>query len=212
MKNLDLIKEAYVKFDERNDIRELLIDALGSDLFYEIMNYEFKYWFVSYLNLTPLKLIYCDSLRTGTNKIHQRLSDILQSQNPKNFNDLLFIVTFYNPMGREYNYSKRDPFEEKMQKENNIYDDILSESGGFIAYHHQIESLYRMLTRCSPCEANKFRKDLWSKHLTTWEESRELKFADGKSLFQLMEERMFGEFTRYPDYSGAYNLYTHCFG
>jgi hypothetical protein len=141
----------------------------------------------------------------------QKLVDLLIRQNPRNFSDLLYIVSFYDPLNEWDMIRPVSAFAPCLAPLDELFDQLLLESRGYLAYNHQLEMLYRMITGCAPLTATKFRQGLFRKALSFWEEAGIIRFPNSKTLKNVMEERMLGEFTLAPNYHGAMNLYECCF-
>jgi hypothetical protein len=213
MKNLNLIKEEFIRLSDSPELFDLLkrftayFDEKGDKKFIE----ENPYAFVSYLDLSPKRLIACKMWKESECRQIQNLPDLLTSQNPNNFYKILYVSTFYQPLNEIFSTITGSPFTSCSAPRDEFLDGIFAESRGYLAYNYQLEMLYRMITGCAPLTAEKFRQGLFKKACKAWEEAGIIRFPNGKSLKKVMDERMLGEFTFSPNYHGAMNLYECCF-
>jgi hypothetical protein len=213
MKNINLIKEEYIHIADSPELLDLInthtpyFNAGGDKEFFK----KYPYTFVSYLDLNPKRLIYCLVRKEKNCRRAQNLPELLNSQNPNNFHEILYVSTFYQPLEYESSAIFSSPFSICKAPEDEFLDSILSESRRYLAYNHQIEMLYRMITGCTPLKAINFRKGLFKRAGSFWEDAEFLRFPNGKTFKDVMDERMFDCFTTAPNFHGAMNLYECCF-
>jgi hypothetical protein len=213
MKNLHLLKEEFIRLADSPELLDLI--KTSTAYFDEDTNNDFiekhPYAFVSYIDLAPKRLIDCTVRKENEFRQVQKLPDLLISQNPKSFHEILYIATFYQPIEDIYPTITVSPFTSCLAPPDEFLDGILAESRGYLAYNHQLEMLYRMITGCAPLTATKFRQGLFKKACSAWAEAEIIRFPNGNSLKNVMDERMPGGFTVSPNYHGAMNLYECCF-
>lgn len=214
MKNHELIKEEFASFKDRPDLYDVIkfSTAIEEPKQEEWLLNNYNYFFITYIDKEPLRYVYCEYVKDDQIKQVRILRNLLLEQNPCDFYDILFIVSHYDPLGKEEQLlQKHNPFLIPGISDGSILDSILKDSRGFLAYHYQIELIYRMITGCSPGKSQEFRKDLWKKREWAWAESEIICLNDGRNFKQIMDERMFSEFTCNPNYTGAMNLFECCF-
>lgn len=219
MKNLDLIKEELFCLADSPDLRAMVME---SRLFFDGENEieileRWPYGYLSYINRNQKQLIYCvlfnhqednEDSKDGRNK---NLADLLTEQNPANFIDLVYILTLYDPLNHHDSTGRNPPFGPRLVLGDDLFDQLFLESRGRLVYNHQLEMLYQMLTGCPAYQAVKFRQSLGKKEEWAWMETELLRFPNGKTMKNVMDERMVDEYTFAPNYHGAMHLYECCF-
>ena len=219
MKNLDLIKEEFFCLADSPDLRAMVMESRsfidGEDEI-EILE-TWPYGYVSYIDRNQKELIsYVLSNRIeddqdSIDRGKKNLVDLLTEQNPVNFLDLVYILTLYEPL-YIWNWTGRiPPFGPRLVLGDDLFDQLFSESRGRLVYNHQLEMLYQMLTGCTVPQAVKFRQGIGKKDAWAWMEADLLQFPNGKTLKNVMDERMVNDFTSVPNYHGAMHLYECCF-
>jgi hypothetical protein len=213
MKNLNLIKEEFFHFNDSPELRNMVkMATCFFDWESEIDFLEkYPYAFVTYIDHGQKRYIHCDVLQESGHAQEQTLVDLLIKQNPGTFSDLLYIVSFYDPLNHWDVIRPASAYSPCLAPPDSFLDQLFLESRGFLAYNHQLEMLYRMLTGCAPAQAIKFRQGLGKKEAWALMEAEIMRFPNGKTLKNVMDERMLGEFTFSPNYPGAMNLYECCF-
>lgn len=167
---------------------------------------KYKYADIDYLEENNSILIIRAALADkpyATSKPNDRLQLCISNLSNPIFNELLFIATLLpyheseimNPLP-ENSYESKTP---------NLIDELLKDTKGYLVYHHQLEQLIAMANSCSIPEAIAIRKAIGKK------EAEALKLLDSifierQSITQIMQERMFNQFTFYPNFRGAFIL------
>jgi len=219
MKNLDLIREEFFCLADSPDLRAMVME---SHLFFtgesEIEVLEtWPYGYVSYIDRDQKQLIYSILFNSQEddeeckNCRNKNLADLLTEQNPRNYMDLVYILTLYDPLKHNDSTNRIPPFGPCLVLGDDLFNQMFLESRGRIVYNHQLEMLYQILTGCTVPEAVKFRQGLGKKDAWAWMEAELLRFHNGKTLKNIMDERMVNEFTFAPNYHGAMILYECCF-
>jgi hypothetical protein len=213
MKNLDLIKEEFIRLGDSPELVDLI--KRSTAFFDEDTNNDlierYPYAFVSYINQERKRLIHCTARRESEYLQDQKLVDLLIRQDPINFSDRLYLVSFYDPINEWKMIRPVSAFNPCLALPDELLDQVLLESRRYLAYNHQVEMLYRMITGCAPLTATTFRQGLFKKARWAWKETETIRFPNGKTMENVMDERMLGEFTLSPNYHGAMNLYEGCF-
>ena len=214
MKNLDLIKEELFNVGDSPELRSLIMDSPGSfegESEVDLIE-RYPYGFVSYIEQNQRRLIYF-VLSSNQEQEDQRqtLIDLIAEQNPVSFLDLVFILTLYDPLGHRESTVRRPQNGLCLILGDDLFDSLFLESRGYLVYNHQFEMMYQMVTGCNPSQATRFRKSFWRKEAWAWMETELLRFPNGKTMRNIMDERMVDEVTNVPNYCGAMNLYECCF-
>lgn len=220
MKNLHLIKEGFVHLTDSPEFRNMVL--MSTMLWEGESEFEFiESWpdcYVSYLNQDQKRLIHFwlfhDQEEVEPDRkdhLDRNFVGLLKEQNPVSFPDLVYISTLYDPFHFYDSTNRIPPFGPRLIV-GDFLDQMFLESRGRIVYHFQLEMLYLILTECSVQQAIKFRQGIGKKDAWAWMEAELLKFPGGKTLKNVMDERMINEFTLSPNYRGAMNLYECCYG
>jgi hypothetical protein len=217
MKNLSLIKEQFLRLTDSPELLNLIKNSTAYfDQTNETGEIEFlkkyPYAFVSYIDGKQKRLIHCTVRQKREHVQNHKLVDLLLQQNPSTFAELLYIVSFYDPINEWDTIRPISAFTQCLAPPDKLLDQLFLESRGHLAYNHQLEMLYRMITGCAPLTATTFRQGLFAKVRWAWQEAEHTRFPNGKTLIHVLDERMLGEFTVSPNYHGAMNLYECCFG
>ena len=213
MRNLDLIKEEFIHFGDSPELRTMV--KMSPSIFdweseIEVLE-SCPYAFVSYLDQGQKRLICCSYLKDSDDVQKQNLVDLRKKQNPANFFDLVYIVSQYDPLYPPDSTHQALAFGPHFEFDDDFFDQLFLESRGYLVYNHQLERLYQMIAGCLPMQAINFRKALGKREAWAWVETELLRFPNGKTLKNIMDERMINEFTFSPNYHGAMNLYECCF-
>jgi hypothetical protein len=93
--------------------------------------------------------------------------------------------------------------------------DTSSNTGGYfentfskLLYHYQLEQLYCSLTQSSIEDAVAFRKSINLKRHNTFEKAKTILLPTGESLYDIISEYRYREFSLYPKLKEALALYT----
>lgn len=135
-----------------------------------------------------------------TLKPNDRLQTCISNLYNPTFNELLFVATLLPYHESEImNPIPENSFESKT---SNLIDELLKDTKGYLVYHHQLEQLNVIANSCSMPEALAIRKEIGKKGIQALQLLDNL-IIDKQSLLQIMEERMFNQFTFYPNFRGA---------
>jgi hypothetical protein len=137
---------------------------------------------------------------------------------PRTWKDLMFGLELYKMVIIEWTTpecsAKKDPFWSDPLgnwpkfRPNKVVDALLAGSRGAVLWAEQLHSLYIL---CDPDRgaAIRFRKALHAAKIEACERLRDLHFADGISLEEVINERMVFGHTRHPDYRAFALLAEH---
>jgi hypothetical protein len=124
--------------------------------------------------------------------------------NKSSFSELLYLVSYYG-FFREN--------EDNLSLLNVL--DTSSNTGGYfentfgkLLYHYQLEQLYCSLTQSSIEDAVAFRKSINLKRHSAFEKAKTILLPTGESLYDIISEYRYREFTLYPKLKEALALYT----
>jgi hypothetical protein len=129
----------------------------------------------------------------------------LQNLNHKSFSELLYLVTYYG-------FFKEDEANLSLIKDNNSTGAVVSylePTNGKLLYHYQVEQLYSSISNCTTEEAIAFRKAINLKRPSTFEKAKTMLLPSGESLFDVLTQYRFWDFTLYPKIKEAMELYNY---
>lgn len=129
----------------------------------------------------------------------------LQNLNQKSFSELLYLVTYYG-------FFKEDEANLSLIKDNNSTGAVVSyleSTNGKLLYHYQVEQLYSSVTNSNVEDAIAFRKAINLKRPSAFEKAKYLLFPSGETLFDVLSQYRFRDFTLYPKIKEAIALYNY---
>jgi hypothetical protein len=131
-------------------------------------------------------------------------SSYLLKVNKLSFSELLYLVSYFG-------FFKEN--EDNLSLFNVL--ETSSNTGGYfentfgkLLYHYQLEQLYCSLTQSSIEDAVAFRKSINLKRHNTFEKAKTILLPTGESLYDIISEYRYREFTLYPKLKEALALYT----
>jgi hypothetical protein len=129
----------------------------------------------------------------------------LQNLNQKSFYQLLYLVTYYG-------FFKEDEDNLSSIKDKNSTDAVasyLESTNGKLLYHYQVEQLFSSITNSTAEEAIIFRKAINLKRPSAFEKAKSLLFPSGETLFDVLTQYRFRDFTLYPKIKEAIALHNY---
>jgi hypothetical protein len=130
----------------------------------------------------------------------------LQQISTKSFYQLLYLVTYYG-------FFKEDVANLSLFKDNNkgtgAVASYLEPTNGKLLYHYQVEQLYSSITNSTVEEAIAFRKAINMKRPSAFEKAKYLLFPSGETLFDVLTQYRFRDFTLYPKIKEAIALHNY---
>jgi hypothetical protein len=129
----------------------------------------------------------------------------LQQISSTSFYQLLYLVTYYG-------FFKEDEANLSLIKDNNSTDAVasyLESTNGKLLYHYQVEQLFSSITNSTAEEAIIFRKAINLKRPSAFEKAKSLLFSSGETLFDVLTQYRFRDFTLYPKIKEALELYNY---
>jgi hypothetical protein len=111
-----------------------------------------------------------------------------------------------------YGFFKEDEANLSLFKENNSTGAIasyLESTNGKLLYHYQVEQLYSSITNSNVEEAIAFRKAINLKRPSAFEKAKYLLFPSGETLFDVLTQYRFRDFTLFPKIKEAIALYNY---
>lgn len=133
-----------------------------------------------------------------------KFSDYLSQLNKCSFAELLYLVSYYGFFKEdEYNLSLF-----KVSFASKKTECYFENTFGKLLYHYQLEQLYCSLTQSSIEEAVVFRKAINLKRHNAFEKAKTIVLPNGESLYDIISEYRYREFTLYPKLKEALALYT----
>lgn len=131
-------------------------------------------------------------------------SSYLAQINKSSFNELLYLVSYYGFFKVDENNLSLFKVSFASKKTECYFENTF----GKLLYHYQLEQLYCSLTQSSIEEAVVFRKAINLKRHNAFEKAKTIVLPNGESLYDIISEYRYREFTLYPKLKEALALYT----
>jgi hypothetical protein len=128
----------------------------------------------------------------------------LSQVNNGSFAELLYLVSYYGFFKEDENNLSLFKFSFASKKTECYFENTF----GKLLYHYQLEQLYCSLTQSSIEEAVVFRKAINLKSHNAFEKAKTIVLPNGESLYDIISEYRYREFTLYPKLKEALALYT----
>jgi hypothetical protein len=125
--------------------------------------------------------------------------------NKSSFNELLYLVSYYG-------FFKEDEDNLSLFKvtySSNKTGCYFENTFGKLVYHYQLEQLYCSLTQSNIEESVAFRKAINIKRHSAFEKAKTIVLPTGESLFDIISQYRFRDFTLYPKIKEAIALYNY---
>jgi hypothetical protein len=199
---MDKIIEQVFKIGDDEQITGLIIESLGS---YWKDDYIGSYAQIILLETKSSQLIYSRIHLNGGEKIKIKKNffiSCLKQIDRTDFNDLLMLATTYP----EFSDFQKRRYDTKSFKNEHL-DIFLKETKGWLVYNQQLENLYMMSTGKTAEQAVIFRRRFGKQSPEIWKEMQKMKLY-GTTMKEIILNRSL-LFTYYPNYSGAYKLYSY---
>ncbi len=133
-----------------------------------------------------------------------KFSDYLSQLNKCSFAELLYLVSYYGFFKVDENNLSLFKVSFASKKTECYFENTF----GKLLYHYQLEQLYCSLTQSSIEEAVVFRKAINLKRHNAFEKAKIIVLPNGESLYDIISEYRYREFTLYPKLKEALALYT----
>ena len=133
-----------------------------------------------------------------------KFSDYLSQLNKCSFAELLYLVSYYGFFKEDENNLSLFKVSFASKKTECYFENTF----GKLLYHYQLEQLYCSLTQSSIEEAVVFRKAINLKRHNAFEKAKTIVLPNGESLYDIISEYRYREFTLYPKLKEALALYT----
>ena len=149
-------------------------------------------------------VFYIRFINGSTELPKHNFSSYLSQVNKGSFNELLYLVSYYG-------FFKEDEDNLSLLKITNTESKIgcyFENTFGKLLYHYQLEQLYCSLTQSNIEEAVAFRKAINLKRHNAFEKAKTIVMPTGESLYDIISEYRYREFTLYPKLKEALALYT----
>jgi len=185
----------------------------------EILNYKeckkFHLPFDSGLNYTHVIYIDGEEIITIFHESSNKKSELplinfkskLKKFNPASYQDTLYFLSAFSwfvPSKKQF--FNRNPFLLKKFKPSPILNNILSNTKGNLVYVEQLSAIINMITGCGFSRANKMAREYHSSKKIN-EKVNKLMYYDGRTLEEIINERMVQTSLRNPAHRGAYHLH-----
>jgi hypothetical protein len=181
---MDRIVERIIRIKYEPELIKTLFSWQGSIR-------RFKFAYVVYVNNSTKSFIegtWSNSLSevkrwVGFKKV---LSIFLKKNNYLNFTDLLFFLDIYNRC-KNYHIEISHIYDRKF-KRNQIVDDILRDSRGFLLWDYQLKSLIRLFYLSN--DVSEMYRGLLSHSKKHWNFTKNLMLGENFSLYNVLTDRM----------------------
>jgi hypothetical protein len=131
-------------------------------------------------------------------------SSYLAQINKSSFNELLYLVSYYGFFKEDENNLSLFKVSFASKKTECYFENTF----GKLLYHYQLEQLYCSITQSRIEEAVAFRKAINLKRHNAFEKAKIIVLPTGESLYDIISEYRYREFTLYPKVKEALALYT----
>lgn len=208
MGNLYKVKEQYLSTKSSSDLLEQIELAIGSET---NINSELEpYAYAIYIDDNKKTIIDCRIFTEAVDfeqlGFSNKFEDFIQSNQPKCFNDILFLLDIYHCNTKHFPRVSVADIQNTKFTYVPIVDELLKESKGFLIWKHQLENLY-LLFNHNREEVDKFCSGISAlKTPEIFNIAKSLKFDNGISLEDVINERMALSFVKRPNIRGAFEL------
>jgi hypothetical protein len=180
---------------------------LAENLFPEIENInDYSHAYSVYINNGGIAPLFGYISTTMEQKEVFGFKEYLAEYETNNFMDLLFLVDAYHCSIRRF--QRLIDHNQHNFNENDVVDSILKDSKGILLWHHQLENLFSLFY-VDRDQAVKLRKDVNKKVADVFDLADTLRFAEGHSLKDIIDERMIYQNTCYPNFKGSLTLFKY---
>jgi hypothetical protein len=135
---------------------------------------------------------------------NDKFSNYLSQLNKGSFAELLYLVSYYGFFKEDENNLSLFKVCDTSSKTGCYFENTF----GKLLYHYQLEQLYCSVTQSRIEEAVAFRKAINLKRHNAFEKAKIIVLPTGESLFDIISEYRYREFTLYPKVKEALALYT----
>jgi hypothetical protein len=206
----DEIKTEKIKLSESTEI----VNAIFQSYPYtrdSFRKYPVDHLHIAYFDTNPFEVI------DFTEKYEflepsDSLGEYLKKINPKCYSELLLAMTFYD-FESEPRWIIQNPFEKADYKHDTLLDHILRDTNGKLVYQEQHETILQIAGKLSCEEVKELRVDTIN-CLASPDENRkikgmnsykikDMKWIDGRSIKEILDERSCYFFTRPPNHIAA---------
>ena len=132
-------------------------------------------------------------------------SSYLSEVNKGSFAELLYLVSYYG-FFKDYENNISLFKVSFASKKTECY---FENTFGKLLYHYQLEQLYCSITQSSIEEAIAFRKAINLKRHSAFEKAKTILLPTGESLFEVITQYRYRDFTLYPKIKEAIALYNY---
>ena len=202
MSNKELI-ELVVAVNDTEFICHPIIIQYQKQQQIETDEFEWVHLVYAILEEKPV-VFYVRFINDNTELPKHNFSSYLSQINKSSFSELLYLVSYFG-------FFKED---EDNLSLFNVLDTSSNTRGYFentfgkLLYHYQLEQLYCSLTQSSIEDAVAFRKSINLKRHSAFEKAKTILLPTGESLYDIISEYRYREFTLYPKLKEALALYT----
>lgn len=132
-------------------------------------------------------------------------SSYLSQVNKVSFSELLYLISYYGFFQENQDNLSLLKTTDTSNKTSCYFENTF----GKLLYHYQLEQLYCSLTQSNIEEAVAFRKAINLKRHSAFEKAKTIVLPSGESLFEIITQYRFRDFTLYPKIKEAIALYNY---
>jgi len=203
--NIDAIRFEQLDFGPAD--KEVLLKLLGSQKEDFIMSYPYHHILcIKDMNLIPIIVQSSFEFKKQLPPINiDFFKQSLKQCSQPSFAEVLFITTVYEKQLIHDSTFTKNKFETIP-----LIDELLKDSFGYLAFAHQMEQLYCMLTGCNYMEAVSFRKDWNIKRPKARDLANSIFINADLTLATLLQERCLehNQFVFNANFYGSYQLWS----
>jgi hypothetical protein len=134
-----------------------------------------------------------------------KFTNYLSQLNKVSFAELLYLVSYYGFFKESENNLSLFKVCDTSSKSACYFENTF----GKLLYHYQLEQLYCSVTQSSIEESIAFRKAINLKRPSAFEKAKTILLPTGESLYDIISEYRYRDFTLYPKIQEALELYTY---
>jgi hypothetical protein len=149
-------------------------------------------------------VFYVRFINDNTELPKHNFSSYLSQINKSSFSELLYLVSYYG----FFKENEDNLYLIKATGKSNTTNCYFENTFGKLLYHYQLEQLYCSSTQSSIEDAVAFRKSINLKRHSAFEKAKTILLPTGESLYDIISEYRYREFTLYPKLKEALALYT----
>ena len=195
------IFELVVSIKDTDFIYHTIITEYQKQQQIEADDFEFVHLVYSLLDRKPI-VFYIRFINVGTELPNHHFSSYLTQVNKSSFNELLYLVSYYGFFKEDEDNLSLIKVSETSSNSKYYFENTF----GKLLYHYQLEQLYGSLSQSTIQETIAFRKSINLKRHSAFEKAKTIVLPTGESLFEVISQYRYRDFTLYPKIKEALAL------